>query len=150
MICPECGSPKTRVTDSRACSDGAIRRRRECEVCNCRFTTYERISEKAIAIIKRDGTAELYDRSKLLTGIMRACTKRPVSLRMVEQIVDNIEATIRSDYKSQVKSTQLGEMVLTELAKIDDVAYIRFASVYKDFQSADEFKDALQKISVQK
>lgn len=149
MICPECGSPKTRVTDSRACSDGAIRRRRECEVCNCRFTTYERISERAIIVTKRDGTGELYDRSKLLNGIMRACAKR-VAPRTVEQIVDNIETTVRGDYKSQIKSTQLGEMALAELAKIDDVSYIRFASVYKDFQSAEEFKKALEQINVEK
>lgn len=146
MICPECGSDKTRVTDSRACTDGSIRRRRECDDCKCRFTTYERISEKAIAIVKRDGTVELYDRNKLLNGIVRACTKRPVSLKQMENIVDEIESSIRSGFKSQIKSTALGEMVLDQLANVDDIAYIRFASVYKDFQSAEEFADALDKI----
>lgn len=147
MICPECGSDKTRVTDSRACSDGAIRRRRECDTCKSRFTTYERVSERAIAVVKRDGNmVELYDRNKLLNGIVRACTKRPVTLKQMEGIVDNIEAALRSDFKSQVKSKVLGEMVLSELAKLDDVAYIRFASVYKDFQSAEEFADALAKL----
>lgn len=147
MICPECGSEKTRVTDSRSCSDGSIRRRRQCDKCKSRFTTYERVSERAIAVVKRDGNmVELYDRNKLLNGIVRACTKRPVALKQMESIVDNIEASLRSDFKSQVKSTVLGEMVLSELAKIDDVAYIRFASVYKDFQSAEEFADALGKM----
>ncbi len=147
MICPDCGSTKTKVTDSRSCNDGAIRRRRECEKCKCRFTTYERISEKAIAIVKRDLTVELYDRNKLLNGIMRACTKRPVTLRQIENVVDNIENVVRSEFKSQIKSSLLGDMVLDELAKIDDVAYIRFASVYKDFQSAEEFSHALDKIN---
>lgn len=147
MICPECGSEKTKVTDSRGCTDGSIRRRRECEACKSRFTTYERVSERAIAIVKRDGNSvELYDRNKLLNGIVRACTKRPVSLKQMESIVDNIESALRSDFKSQVKSKVLGEMVLGELAKIDDVAYIRFASVYKDFKSAEEFAQALEKI----
>lgn len=146
MLCPECGSDRLRVTDSRACTDGSIRRRRECDDCKARFTTYERISEKAIAIVKRDGTVELYERNKLLNGIVRACTKRPVTLKQMENIVDDIEATIRSDYKSQIKASSLGEMALDHLAEIDDVAYIRFASVYKDFQSAQEFADALGKI----
>lgn len=146
MICPECSSTKTRVTDSRACSDGSIRRRRECDTCKCRFTTYERVSERAIAIVKRGGTVELYDRNKLLNGIVRACTKRPVTLRQMQTIVDDIEAALRSDFKNQVKSTVLGEMVLSQLAKIDDVAYIRFASVYKDFQSVEEFAGELDKI----
>ena len=146
MICPECGSTKTKVTDSRACNDGSIRRRRECELCKCRFTTYERVSERAIAIVKRGGTVELYDRNKLLNGIVRACTKRPVTLKQMQTIVDDIETALRSDFKNQVKSTVLGEMVLEKLAKIDDVAYIRFASVYKDFQSVEEFAGELDKI----
>lgn len=146
MHCPECGYSSTKVTDSRSCSDGTIRRRRECVNCKARFTTYERISEKAIAIIKSNETVELYDRNKLLNGIMRACVKRSVSLRQVENIVDNIETAIRSEHKSQISSKLLGEMVLDELANLDDVAYIRFASVYKDFQSADEFATALKKL----
>ena len=105
MICPECGSTKTKVTDSRACNDGSIRRRRECESCKCRFTTYERVSERAIAIVKRGGTVELYDRNKLLNGIVRACTKRPVTLKQMQTIVDDIETLLRSDFKNQVKST---------------------------------------------
>ena len=146
MICPECGSNKTRVTDSRACGDGSIRRRRECEKCKSRFTTYERLSQRNVAIVKRDSSVELYDRNKLLNGIVRACTKRPVTLKQMEAIVDDIEMELRSKFKNQIKSCELGEMVLDELGKIDDVAYIRFASVYKDFQSAQEFSDALEKI----
>ena len=147
MICPECGSTKTRVTDSRACNDGSIRRRRECESCKSRFTTYERVSERAIAVVKRDGNSvELYDRNKLLNGIVRACTKRPVTLRQMEGIVDGIESSLRSEFKTQVKATVLGDMVLAELAKLDEVAYIRFASVYKDFQSVEEFSGAISKI----
>lgn len=146
MQCPECGSLSTKVTDSRACNDGTIRRRRECLECKCRFTTYERVSEKPIAVIKSDNTVEIYDRNKLLNGIMRACVKRAVTLRQVEAMVDDIETTIRADHKAQIKSKQLGELVLDHLAEIDDVAYIRFASVYKDFQSADEFAEALEKV----
>ena len=147
MSCPDCGSTRTKVTDSRACSDGSIRRRRECRSCKGRFTTYERVSERSIAVVKRDGNSvELYDRNKLLNGIVRACTKRPVTLKQMEAIVDGIESSLRGQFKSQVKSSTLGDMVLAELAKLDDVAYIRFASVYKDFQSVEEFASALSKI----
>ena len=146
MQCPVCGSNSTIVTDSRACADGTIRRRRECVDCRSRFTTYERVSEKPIAVIKSDGTVEIYDRNKLLNGIMRACIKRSVTLRQVESVVDDIETIIRSEHKAQIKSSQLGDLVLDELADLDDVAYIRFASVYKDFQSADEFSEALEKV----
>lgn len=147
MKCPECGSEDTKVTDSRSCNDGSVRRRRECNDCNFRFTTYERVSEKAITVVKNGGSVELYDRNKLLNGIMRACVKRKVSMSKIESIVDDIEFAIRNDYKGQIKSRQLGDLVLEQLASTDDVAYIRFASVYKDFQSADEFKLALDKIN---
>ncbi len=146
MQCPECGSLSTKVTDSRACSDGTIRRRRECIDCKYRFTTYERACEKAIAVVKADETMEIYDRNKLLNGIMRACVKRSVTLRQVEAIIDEIETIIRAEHKSQIRSKQLGDLVLDQLAEIDDVAYIRFASVYKDFQSAEEFAQALEKV----
>ena len=146
MICPECGSTKTKVTDSRACSDGSIRRRRECLTCKGRFTTYERVSERSIAVVKRDGMVELYNRNKLLNGIVRACAKRPVTLKQMEAIVDGIESSLRGEFKNQVKATALGDMVLSKLAKLDEVAYIRFASVYKDFQNVEEFASELAKI----
>lgn len=146
MQCPDCGSLSTKVTDSRSCNDGTIRRRRECIDCKYRFTTYERVSEKPIAVIKADNTVEIYDRNKLLNGIMRACVKRSITLRQVESIIDEIETIIRADHKAQIRSKQLGDLVLDQLAVVDDVAYIRFASVYKDFQSADEFAEALEKV----
>lgn len=147
MRCPQCGSDKTKVTDSRTSADGSIRRRRECLKCKARFTTYERITDKSICVIKNDGTMEIFDKNKLLNGIMRACVKRDnITMRQIEQIVDVIENKIRVDFHGQVKTKDLGDLVLSELAKLDDVAYIRFASVYKDFKDANEFSAAINAI----
>lgn len=147
MRCPECGSYKTKVTDSRTSTDGSIRRRRECCKCHARFTTYERITDKSICVIKNDGTIEIFERNKLLNGLMRACVKRDnITMRQLETLVDIIENKIRVDFHGQIKSSELGDLVLGELAKLDDVAYIRFASVYKDFKDANEFSEAINSI----
>lgn len=144
MKCPYCEYHDSKVIDSRSADDGeAIRRRRECIKCGHRFTTYERLGERPIIVIKSDGSSEVFDRDKLMRGLLMACAKRPVSHEQMNMVLDDIESTLRSSAKAEIVSKQLGEMVLDRLADIDDVAYIRFASVYKDFQSVEEFANAL-------
>lgn len=144
MKCPYCEYYDSKVIDSRSADDGeAIRRRRECIKCGHRFTTYERLGERPIIVIKSDGSSEVFDRDKLMRGLLIACAKRPVSHEQMNMVLDDIESTLRSSAKAEIVSKQLGEMVLDRLADIDDVAYIRFASVYKDFQSVEEFANAL-------
>lgn len=145
MRCPNCGHLDSKVVDSRPSEDGlSIRRRRECLECGRRFTTYERMGESPLVIIKSDGSSEAYNRNKLFRGILAACAKRPVSSDQINSLIDTIESDLRSANTSQIASKKLGELVLTKLAPIDDVAYIRFASVYKDFKSIEEFRKALE------
>lgn len=147
MRCPYCDYEDSKVIDSRSADDGsAIRRRRECFSCGRRFTTYERLGERPIIVIKSDGSSEVFDRSKLLRGLLIACAKRPVTHEQMDGIIDDIESTLRATSTGEIGSTDLGEMVLDRLASIDDVAYIRFASVYKDFKSVEEFASALSSI----
>ena len=135
MRCPACGNPESKVVDSRPSEDGtAIRRRRECLDCGRRFTTYERLGDNPLLIIKTDGSSEAYDRQKLMRGLLMACAKRPISPEQIGSLIDSIE----------IKSKELGDMALVRLAKLDDVAYVRFASVYKDFQNVEEFSAALE------
>ena len=141
MKCPFCASSNTEVIDSREVMDGeSIRRRRECESCGKRFTTYERVDLEEISIIKRDGTRQPFDRNKILGGIIKASEKRNISREKMEQIVDKIERNIRSKGVKEIDSRKIGDMVVKELSKVDPVAYIRFASVYYNFDSPDEFK----------
>lgn len=145
MRCPSCGYAESKVVDSRPSEDGAsIRRRRECLDCGRRFTTYERLGDNPLVIVKSDGSSEAYNREKLFRGVLIACAKRPISSDQIAGLIDGIESELRNDMKSEIKSKDLGEMVLARLRKLDDVAYVRFASVYKDFQNIEEFATALE------
>ncbi|WP_251212814.1 transcriptional regulator NrdR [Adlercreutzia murintestinalis] len=145
MRCPECGYEESKVIDSRSADEGsAIRRRRECLRCQNRFTTYERLGERPLIVLKSDGSHEAFDRQKLFRGLLIACAKRPVDPDRIDAIITDIESSLRMSGTAEVHSKDLGEMVLARLAGIDDVAYIRFASVYKDFKDAEEFSSALK------
>lgn len=147
MRCPFCGHPEDRVIDSRAGTAGdVIRRRRECESCEKRFTTYERIEDVLPTVVKKDGRRELFDRHKLLRGLNTACIKRPISVDTIESMADRIEQALRESDGREVTSTQLGELVLRTLAEIDQVAYVRFASVYRSFNDVDAFLEELGKL----
>lgn len=148
MNCPFCGLADSRVVDSRETEvRDAIRRRRECTSCGQRFTTYEKIEEIPITVVKRDGNTELFHPEKLLRGLMRACTKRNVPLERLEQIVVDIERELREELVYQVTSERVGKMALERLQELDLVAYIRFASVYRQFESVEEFKNELEKLA---
>jgi len=147
MKCPRCGQNRDKVLETRASQAGSVtRRRRECLKCHFRFTTYETVERMPLVIIKRDGNREPYDRSKLLGGIALACRKRPISAQKIESIVNEIEDSLSDHYKMEVKSSEIGQMVLDRLLKIDEVAYVRFASVYKKFKNIDNFAKELQKL----
>lgn len=145
MNCPYCSSPDSRVIDSRETeSKEAIRRRRECTGCGQRFTTYEKIEEIPISVVKRDGSTELFYPEKLLRGLSRACTKRNVPMERLQAVVTDIERELREEAAYQVPSERLGKMALERLQQIDLVAYVRFASVYRQFESVEEFKRELE------
>ena len=147
MICPACGVGETRVLESRVSDAGeAIRRRRECLDCHARFTTFERLEQSALWVVKRDGSRQPFDRSKLLRGLERACVKRPIALDLVERIVAAVEAGFRSEGLSEVPSGAIGEAALLHLRELDGVAYIRFASVYRSFETTDEFQRELESL----
>jgi len=140
MRCPYCSHGEDKVVDSRSSKEGrAVRRRRECLRCGQRFTTYEYIENVALTIIKNDQRREPYDRQKLMSGIVAACKKRPVSMKKVESIVDKIENSIEKSGKMEVPSNDIGKLVMTELYELDEVAYVRFASVYRKFKDISEF-----------
>lgn len=140
MKCPYCGHLEDMVVDSRSLSEGSIiRRRRECIKCHRRFTTYERIEEVTLKVIKKDGRREDYDRQKLMNGILKACEKRPISMEQIEKLVQEIEKQIEKDGKSEVTSKRIGELVMKKLQKLDEVAYVRFASVYRQFKDISQF-----------
>ena len=140
MRCPFCDNEDTKVIDSRPIDDGkAIRRRRECEKCIKRFTTYEKVETTIIMIIKKDGSRQAFDRDKLMNGIIKACEKRPVALADIERVVDSIERGLNKKKKKEVKSTFLGELVMEQLKDLDEVAYVRFASVYRSFKDVNTF-----------
>jgi transcriptional repressor NrdR len=145
MKCPYCGFAEDRVVDSRESKEAdSIRRRRECEGCNKRFTTYERIDEIPYMVVKKDGRREKFDRHKVLDGLMHACLKRPVGSVNLEQIVDEIEAFVVDSSDRERSTSEIGELIMTRLRAIDTVAYIRFASVYRDFKDVSEFKTELE------
>ena len=145
MRCVSCDNPESKVIDSRPSEDGmSIRRRRECLGCGARFTTYERHNESPLIVIKNDRSSESFDRTKLLRGLLIATAKRDVPVTRLDALIDDVEAEIRNTLKNEVRSRVLGDMVLERLRAIDDVAYIRFASVYKDFKDIDEFQAALK------
>ena len=145
MKCPHCGESKNRVVDSRGTFDDlAVRRRRECEACGHRFTTYEAIETHPLQIVKKDGTREPFDRQKVMAGVLRACWKRPVSTEAVEGLVAEVERELARDYANEVPSTAVGERVMEKLRDLDKVAYVRFASVYRDFKDVGEFMEELK------
>lgn len=147
MKCPYCNSEDTKVIDSRPTEDGhAIRRRRGCEKCGKRFTTYEKVEESIIMIVKKDGSREAFDRGKLMNGIIRACEKRPVPMATIEGMVDRIERGLNNLMQKEVKSDFIGELVMDELKKVDQVAYIRFASVYRQFTDVETFTEEINKL----
>ncbi len=143
MRCPYCNYPDSKVTDSRTAEDG-IRRRRECIQCGLRFTTYERVQTTALLVAKRDGRREEFNREKLTAGIVKACAKRPVSFREIEKVVEDIEAELQHLGHAEIPSTRLGEMVMERLRHLDRVAYVRFASVYRDFQDIESFEQVVK------
>ena len=145
MKCPYCGAADSKVIDSRPAYDSArIRRRRECLVCTKRFTTYEIVETVALMVVKKDKTREAFDREKLKQGLMRASYKRPVSYETLENIVDSIEQKLLSGYEREVSSMQVGELAMQELKDVDEVAYVRFASVYRQFSDINTFMDELK------
>lgn len=145
MKCPYCGEMESKVIDSRPTEDGEkIRRRRECLVCTKRFTTYEIVETVPLMVVKKDKSREAFDRQKLLGGMLRACEKRPVTYKMLENAVDNIEQALLNSYDREVTSIHVGELAMAELKKIDEVAYVRFASVYRQFSDINTFMDELK------
>ena len=147
MKCPFCDQPDTKVIDSRPTDDGrAIRRRRECEGCGKRFTTYEKVEEILFMVVKRDGSRESFDRNKVLNGIVRACEKRPVSMAQMEGIVDDIERNLNNQMEKEVSSAYIGDLVMENLAALDEVAYVRFASVYRQFKDVNTFVAEIEKL----
>lgn len=140
MKCPFCDYEDTKVIDSRHTEEGhAIRRRRECEKCNKRFTTYEKVEEVILMVIKKDGSRETFDRAKVMNGIIKACEKRPVPIAEIEKIVDDIERGLNNMMEKEVKSTFIGELIMDRLKDLDEVAYVRFASVYRQFTDINTF-----------
>jgi transcriptional repressor NrdR len=140
MKCPYCRKSRTRVLDSRSANRGlTIRRRRECARCRRRFTTYERPGEKLLHVVKRDGSREIFDRDKLGSGIRLACNKRPVTDRQIERAIEKVERDVFRRYSGEVSSQAIGDLVLRELKRLDKVAYVRFASVYRSFTDVDQF-----------
>lgn len=147
MKCPYCGEDNTRVIDSRPAEDNSsIRRRRQCDACSRRFTTYEKVETIPLMVIKKDNNREPYDRSKIESGIMRACHKRPVSTSAINAAVDSIEAQIYSMEDKEVRSNTIGELVMRQLKELDEVAYVRFASVYREFRDVNTFLAELEKL----
>ena len=147
MRCPSCDFPESKVVDSRPSDDGGtIRRRRECLNCKHRFTTYERLCDTPLLVIKSDGSSETYDRNKLLRGITVACAQRPITPDQINSLIDSIEQDLRTAPRNEITSRDLGTKVLEHLEDLDDVAYVRFASVYKDFKNIEEFASALEEL----
>ncbi|MBQ8817646.1 MAG: transcriptional repressor NrdR [Clostridia bacterium] len=144
MKCPVCGHPDSKVIDSRPVEDGSsIRRRRECPVCQKRFTTFEVVETVQIVVTKKDGSKELFDRTKLLSGLLKACQKRPVD---AEEIVNEIEAELQNSLSHDITTIEIGEMVMNKLKKKDEVAYVRFASVYREFKDIETFMTELKQL----
>ena len=151
MKCPYCQYSESKVIDSRPTDENEkIRRRRECMRCGKRFTTYEIVETTPLMVLKKNGTIEAFNRDKLLKGLLRACEKRPVSLRCLEQMVDRIEQRLKNSLEEEVSSHKIGELAMEELRRVDQVAYVRFASVYREFQDINSFMDELRNILEEK
>ena len=151
MKCPYCGHPESKVIDSRPADENAsIRRRRECLSCAKRFTTYETVESLPMVVIKKDGSRQSFDRQKILRGMIRACEKRPVSLAELERIADEIEQELQNSMEREIRTEDVGEKVMDRLRKVDQVAYVRFASVYRQFKDLDTFMAELNKLLAEK
>ena len=147
MICPFCGANEDKVIDSREAAGGAaVRRRRECLKCQRRFTTYERLEESPLLVVKKDGRREPFDRKKILNGILKACEKRPIPAERIEGLVDEIERQVSRQFEKEVSSVEIGQKVMEQLARLDDVAYVRFASVYRSFKDLNQFMKELREL----
>jgi transcriptional repressor NrdR len=147
MNCPSCRYAETKVIDSRLNTEGtSIRRRRECLACQKRFTTYEYVEHVPLMVVKKDGRRQPFDRNRLMSGIIKACEKRPVSVEQIEGIVEEIERTVQLKYDREVESKEIGEMIMKKLSALDEVAYVRFASVYRQFRDVNQFMAELQNI----
>lgn len=147
MKCPFCGYLDSKVLDSRPADDGnAIRRRRECIECGRRFTTYEKVDQIPLVVVKKDGRREVFDRNKVLGGIIKACEKRPISMNQMEGMADGIEKELKNRMENEVSSERIGEMLMDNLRDVDEVAYVRFASVYRQFKDVNSFMDELDKL----
>ena len=147
MKCPYCEFLESKVVDSRPTDEGqTIRRRRECISCGKRFTTYEKFEEIPIIVVKKDGNRQIYDRNKLLNGIIKSCEKRPVSINTIEKIVDDVEKKLSNSLEKEITSIEIGEMVMNKLKDVDEVSYVRFASVYRQFKDLNTFMEELKKI----
>jgi transcriptional repressor NrdR len=145
MKCPYCGA-ESKVIESRHTEDDSIRRRRECMACSKRFNTYERLEVPPLIVVKKDGRRETFDRNKVLGGVLRACEKRPVALADMDRLVDEVERDLRSSLEREVPSVLIGERVMERLRTIDGVAYVRFASVYREFKDVNEFREQLEQL----
>ena len=151
MKCPFCAFSDSKVIDSRPAEEGAtIRRRRECLACQKRFTTYEVIERLPLVVIKRDGSRQSFDKIKLINGMVRACEKRPVALQTLEKIADDIEQELQSNLEREISTVEIGEMVMSRLKDVDEVAYVRFASVYRSFKDINTFMEELSKLLTEK
>lgn len=145
MKCPYCGNVEDKVVDSRLAAEGnSIRRRRECLKCEHRFTTYEQIEENPLMVVKKDGRREPFERKKILAGLVKACEKRPISMENLEKLVDKMEFTIQKNYEKEVKSKEIGELAIKMLQELDEIAYVRFASVYRQFKDVGQFMKELK------
>ena len=147
MKCPTCSNAETKVTDSRLSGDGAaIRRRRECLECEYRFTTYEYVEQVKLMVVKKDGRRQPFDRARIVSGLMKACEKRPVSIEKIEEATVEIERTLQKKFDREIDSKIIGELVMEKLSQLDEVAYVRFASVYRQFRDVNQFMDELKTI----
>ena len=147
MHCLKCGFEESKVVDSRSIEEGnSIRRRRECLKCKNRFTTYEKIEYTPIIVIKKNGIRQQFDRNKIINGMLRACEKRPVSVEAIENAVDEIEMEINNSMHKEIEASQIGELVISKMKQLDEIAYVRFASVYRQFKDINEFKKELNKL----
>lgn len=147
MLCPSCEKSETQVTDSRDAGQ-AVRRRRECLDCGFRFTTFERMEMRRLTVIKKDGRREPFDRTKLITGLTKACEKRPISKELIENTVGDIEKMLAEELQAEIPSQKIGEIVMDKLRDLDGIAYIRFASVYRSFDNLSSFENALHQLKV--
>lgn len=147
MKCPYCNNENTKVIDSRPSEENnSIRRRRQCDTCNRRFTTYETIESAPLIVIKKDNSREPYTREKILSGLLRSCHKRPISMKQIDSVIEEIENTIYNSMKKEIESSYIGELVMEKLKDLDEVAYVRFASIYREFKDVNTFMDELKKM----